>query len=121
MFDDIEKNRAIYVQQLETKMAHLQSEYDRFKTLAEKWEPRITVKTEPETRKTTFGLQYGGKHVHATVTDLWLAQNDQTTATSSIVDALVESLVSSILRDVIEPEVARAKRGAEAIQTAGKW
>ncbi len=119
--DDIEKNRATYVQQLETKLQHAQAELDKFKTIAEKWEPKITVATDPKTQKTTFGLQFGGKHVHATVTADWLCQMDSTGATSAVVDALVESLVVAELRKVIAPEVERAQHGAKAVAGAGKW
>ena len=119
--EDIEKSRAVYVQQLETKLQHLQAEHDKYKTIAERWEPKLTVKTDTETKKVTFGLEFGGKFVHATVGDTWLAGMDATGATSTIVDALVESLVVSELRKVIQPEVERAQRGVQAIQSAGKW
>ena len=119
--DDIEKSRVAYVQQLETKMQHLQAEHDKYKAAADKWEPKLTVKTDAESKKITFGLEFGGKFVHATVADALLGQMDATGATSTIVDALVESLVVAEIRKVVQPEVERAQRGAKAIQGAGKW
>lgn len=119
--DDIEKSRVAYVQQLETKLQHLQAEYEKYKAAAEKWEPKVTVLSDPKTQKTTIGLQFGGKHVHATVTAQWLCEMDQTGAVTGIVDALVESLVVEQLRKVIAPEVERAQKGAKAVEGAGKW
>lgn len=119
--DDIEKNRVAYVSQLEAKLKHLQSEHDKYKTLADKWEPKLTVVTDPQTKKVTFGLEFGGKRVHATVTDQWLAGMDSTSATSTVVDALVESLVVEKIRTIVAPELERVQRGAIAMQGAGKW
>lgn len=119
--NDIEKSRVAYVQQLETKLAHLQNEYEKHKAIADKWEPRVTVKTDTETGKVTFGLQFGGKYVHATVSQNYLAQMDTTTATSEICDALVESLVVSELRKIFAPEIERMSRGAFSVTNAGKW
>lgn len=119
--DDIEKNRVTYVQQMETKLQHMQTEYEKYKAIAEKWEPKITVKTDTGTQKITFGLQFGGKFVHATVGADWLAGMDSTGATSTIVDALVESLVVAEIRKVVQPDVERIQAGVKAVQGAGKW
>lgn len=118
---DIEKNRAEYVQRIETQFAHIKGEYEKYKAIADKWEPRVTVSTDVETGKVSFGLKFGGKHVHATVTQQWLSQMDETSAVSSIVDALVESLVVAELRQVFVPEVKRLQAAAKTIQTAGNW
>lgn len=119
--DDIEKSRVTYVQQLEAKMQHLQAEYEKYKAAAEKWEPKVTVSVDPKSQKTTIGLEFGGKHVHATVTHDWLCQMDTTGAVTNIVDVLVESLVVEQLRKVVAPEVERAQKGALAVNGAGKW
>ena len=119
--EDMEKNRVTYVQQMEAKLGHLQTEYEKYKAIAERWEPQITVQANTETNKTTFGLQFGGKFVHATVTHDWLIGMDNTGATSAIVDALVESLVVSEIRKIVAPEVARVQQGAQASEGAGKW
>jgi len=119
--DDIEKNRATYVQQIETKISHLQNECEKYKAIADKWEPKLTMKTDVKSGNVTFGLQFGGKFVHASVTQQWLLQVDETSATTSIVDALVESLVVSELRKIVAPEVDKAQRAAKSISTAGKW
>jgi hypothetical protein len=117
--EDIEKSRATYVQQLENSVQHLKKEHDTYKAIAEKWEPVVNLATSDG--KVTFGLKFGGKYVHATVTQEYLAEMDKTSATSAIVDALVESLVVDQLRQVFLPEVERAQAGAKAIQKAGKW
>lgn len=119
--DDIEKNRATYVQQLELTVQHLQGEHDKYKRLADKWEPKVTVKTDPATQKVSFGLEFGGKFTHATVTDTWLVGMDVTSAVTSITAALVDNLVEAEIRKVIQPEVERARNGAQSIQNAGKW
>lgn len=119
--EDIEKSRVAYVQHLETQIKHLQAEHDRYKEIADKWEPRVTVVTDPATNKTSFGLEFGGKRVHATVSQNYLVEMDSTGATSDIVDALVESLVVDQLRKVVAPEVDRAQRSAKTTSGAGKW
>jgi hypothetical protein len=50
-----------------------------------------------------------------------MAQTDPVTATSAIVDALIESNVASRLRDVVMPEVQRLQPSLKAISGAGKW
>lgn len=119
--DDIEKTRVTHVHQMELRLQHLQQEHDRYKAIAEKWEPVITTKTDPATQKSTFGLRFGGKNVQATVTSQYLCEMDTTTAISAIVDALVESLVVSQLRQVVAPELERVQASAKATVGAGKW
>jgi hypothetical protein len=119
--EDFEKNRVTHVQQMEATVKHLRAEHDRYKAIAEKWEPVVTVQTDANTQKTKFGLRFGGKNVHATVSSNFLQEMDSTGATSQIVNALVESLVVEQLTKVIRPEVERAQQGANATLGAGKW
>lgn len=118
---DIEKSRVEYVQRLETQLEHMAKELDKYKQIAETWEPKITTVTEPSTQRTTFGLSFGGKLVHATVTQQYLAETDLNSAASTIVDALVESLVVEQLRKKIMPDVERNQQNARATVGAGKW
>lgn len=119
--EDIEKARAEYVTRLEAQMQHLQAEYGKYKEIAERWEPKVTVKTDTQTQTVTVGLQFGGKYVHATVPAAYLQQVDETSAVSTVTDALVESLVVEHIRKAVAPELARAQQGAKAVEGAGKW
>mgnify|MGYP003352091293 CR=1 FL=1 len=119
--DDIEKNRVVYVQQIETKLSHLQTENEKHKLLAEKWEPKLTTKVDVDTGKVIFGLQFGGKFAQVSVSQHYLVQMDATTATSEICETLITSLVAPELRKVFAPEVERHQRGAQATAKAGKW
>jgi hypothetical protein len=119
--DDIEKGRVSYVQELEVKMKHLQAEHDRFKRIADKWEPRLTVVIDPKTQKTTFGLAFGGKKMQATVGSDFLAQMDATGITTQLADTFYENLVSEHLKTIIRPEVERVQKGAISVEGAGKW
>lgn len=119
--DDMEKSRATHVLTLELSLEHIRAEYLKYKTLAEKWEPVVTTTVDTASGNTTFGLRFGGKNVHATITPSYLLQMDTAGATASIVNALVESLVVDQLRTVIQPIVERAQQGAKAISNAGNW
>lgn len=118
---DMEKSRAVHVLNLEQTLEHMRAEHDKYKTLAEKWEPVVTTEIDAVSGKTKFGLRFGGKNVHATVTTQFLTEMDSPGATAAIVDALVESLVVEQLRLVVRPSVERAQNGAKAVLGAGKW
>lgn len=119
--EDFEKNRIEYVQKLETKFAHIQAENEKHKDLADKWEPKITVKADVENDAAVIGLQFNGKYVHITLKNAWLAQQDETSATSAVIDAFVKNLVADQLKTVVAPEVERLIKGAQGISGAGKW
>jgi hypothetical protein len=119
--DDFDKTRVAYVASMESKLEHMRSECDRYKSIAEKWEPVITTQTDTATGNTKFGLRFGGKNVHATVSNDFLVQMDITGATSNITDALVESLVVEQISKIIRVEVERVHNSAVAASKAGKW
>lgn len=119
--NDIEKNRVQYVQQMEQTLSHLTKEYEKFKGLAEKWEPRITTEMNSTAQTVKIGLQFGGKYVHATLTFKALQETDLTTAVSAVADALIESLVVEQLRSVIAPKLDEAMKNAKSIKGAGTW
>lgn len=118
---DIEKNRAEYVALIEQRLEHATTELAKYKEIAARWEPSFTVAVSTDGKDTTFGLRFGGKNVHATVPSTQLASTDLTTATSAIVDALVESLVIDRFKEVIKADVARAQQNAISVSGAGKW
>ncbi len=119
--DDIEKSRVMYVQQLETKLSHLQAEYQRLKDIAEKFEPQITAITNPGDGKTSFGLRFGGRLTHVSVDDAWLLGMDETTAVSEITRALTDSIVYDEIKKAVQPELVKMRRAAAARSGAGKW
>lgn len=118
---DIEMNRVEYVQQMESQLQHLRGEYERYKAIAEKWEPRATTSVDGDKQLVTVGLEFGGKRSHAQITFTALNHNDQTTVVSAIVDALIESNVAARLREAIEPEVAKLMPNVKMAVGAGKW
>lgn len=119
--NDMEKNRVDYVQRMEATVEHLTKEYQRYKTLAETWEPKITVKMDAKQELVTVGLQFGGKYVHATITFNHLQNSDLTSVVTSVSDALVESLVDAQLRQLISPELEKAMKSAKSVKGAGTW
>jgi hypothetical protein len=119
--DDIEKTRVEYVTRLEQTLQHAQAELAKFKAIAEKWEPRLHAELSTADAQARFTLEFGGKRTTATITFTAMAQTDPTTATSAIVDALIESNVASRLRDVVMPEVMRIQPSLKAVAGAGKW
>lgn len=119
--NDMERNRVAYVQQMEQKVEHLTREYQRYKTLAETWEPRVTTEMDAAKQLVKVGLQFGGKHIHATVTFNTLQTTDLTTAISAVTDALVESLVVEKIRGVLAPKLDECMKNAKSVQGAGQW
>lgn len=119
--DDIEKNRAEYVLRLETTLQHANAELRKYREIAEKWEPVLNAEIGTADQVARFTLSFGGKRATATIPFQTLANTDVTTATSAIVDVLVESLAVARLREIVEPEVARLQPSLKAIGGAGKW
>lgn len=119
--DDIEKNRAEYVLRLETNLQHAQSELAKYRDLAEKWEPKLHAEISTVDKQARFTLSFGGKRSTAVVDIGTLAQTDVTTATSAIVDVLIQSNAAARLREVVLPEVERLQPSLKAIEGAGKW
>lgn len=116
---DNEKNRVEYVNRIEQQLIHLQAEHNRYKALAEKWEPKFTVKNEEG--KVVFGFQLGGKYVHANLSHEYLREVDLTSGVSTLLEAFNNTLVSEQLRTVITPEFDRVQKSIQKIEDAGKW
>lgn len=121
MMDDIEKNRSEYVGRLEMTLQHAQAELAKYKAIAEKWEPKLHAEISPADQQCRFTLEFGGKRTTATITFPSMSHTDPTTATSAIVDALIESNVAQRLREVVAPEVDRIQPSIKMMAGAGKW
>jgi Lon protease-like protein len=119
--DDNEKNRAEYVARLEAQFQHAQSELAKYREIAEKWQPVLHAEISTTDKQVRFTLSFGGKRSTATVQLNVLQQTDVTTATSAIVDALVQSNVADRLREMVLPEVQRIQPSLKAIGNAGQW
>jgi hypothetical protein len=119
--DDIEKFRSEYVIRLETNLTHAQQELARYKAIAEKWEPKLHAEISVIDQQCRFTLEFGGKRTTATITFPAMERTDVTTATSAIVDALIESNVAARLREVVQPEVERIQPSLKTVAGAGKW
>lgn len=117
--DDNEKNRSEYVTRLEANLQHAQAELAKYKTIAEKWEPKCHA--EVGTTDVRFTLSFGGKRSTASITLASMSRTDVTTATSAIVDTLIESNIAARLREAVQPEVERVQPSLLAIAGAGKW
>lgn len=119
--EDIEKFRSEYVMRLETNLQHAQQELAKYKAIAEKWEPKLHAEISAKEQQCRFTLEFGGKRTTATITVPAMESTDVTTATSAIVDALVESNVAARLRDIVQPEVQRIQPSLKVMAGAGKW
>ena len=117
--EDFEKSRVEHVQQMEVRMRHLAEAHDKYKAIAEQWEPKLTV--VQDSKQVTFGLEFGGKRTHATIDATYLANADAASATTAIVDALIESLVCEQIRKVVRPQLEAAQHNVKSISGAGKW
>lgn len=117
--DDMEKNRSENVASLETRLQHALSEVARYKAIADKWEP--VCHAEVGTDEVRVTLSFGGKRSTASITFDSLARTDVVTATSAIVDVLVDSNVAARLREAVQPEIERIQPSLKAVGLAGKW
>ena len=119
--EDIEKSRTEYVHSLEVKIKHLQAEHNRYKAIADKWQPVLTVIAVPQEEKTVFGLAFGGKKMQASTSIQFLQEMDTTSIVSTLAETFFENLIKEHLKTIILPEVERVKAGAEAMKGIGKW
>ena len=110
-----------YIKQLEAGAEHAKIELARYKAAAEKWEPKCHAEISTADQRVRFTLSFGGKRSTAEISFASMSITDQTTATSAIIDALIESNVAERLREAVEPEVARIQPSLKAIAGAGKW
>lgn len=117
---DFEKNRAEYVTHLEIQVQSLQQQLAAIKA-DERWVPKMGSELDPSREIARLTLSFGGKNQTAVVTYTTLEQNGVTEITTSIMEYAFQDLVNDRLRAVIEPEVARLKQGAKAIEKAGQW
>lgn len=117
--DDMEKNRSENVASLETRLQHALSEAKKYKELADKWAP--VCHAEVGTEDVRFTLSFGGKRSTASITFDSMARTDVVTATSAIVDVLIESNAAARLREAVQPEVERVQASLKAVGKAGKW
>ena len=118
---DIEKSRTEYVVRLEALMKHMQAELATYKAIAEKWQPICHAELDPKTQVARFTLSFGGKRSTAEITFASMGQSDPTTATSAIVDVLIESNVAARLREAVQPEVDKVLPNLKKVAGVGKW
>lgn len=118
---DIEKTRVDYVQTMEIQVRHLQTELDKYKAIAEKWEPRFTAQSDAATQMLAIGLEFGGKRANVKVSENFLHQMDATGATSELLHALINGLVKDQLHAVLKPIVERAQKNVNSVGGAGQW
>lgn len=104
----------------ENQIQALQKQVLDLKASSEKWEPKVSTSMETD-GTCKVSLKFGGKMVTATMSSLFLASTDVTSATSSVVDTLCSSLVVDRLREVVQPEVQKLINNAVSLQGAGKW
>lgn len=117
--DDMEKNRSENVASLETRLQHALTEAAKYKLIADKWEPKCHAEVGKDEVRVT--LAFGGKRSTASITFDSLAKTDVVTATSAIVDVLLESNVTARLREAVQPEIERIQPSLKAVGKAGKW
>ena len=120
MADDFEKNRAEYVQSLETKCQHLQRQLGELQAQA-RWIPEIhnVMDSKDETVRTT--LAFGGKRVTTTLPYSALSQSSAQDLTTAILDSFWTNLISDQFRELVQTEITRSKEGVQGIAGAGKW
>ena len=117
--DDMEKNRSEHVARMEQLLEHAQAEAKKYKEIAEKWQP--VCHAEVGVEDVRFTLSFGGKRSTASITFDSMARTDVVTATSAIVDVLIESNAAARLREAVQPEVQRVQGSLKAVGKAGKW
>jgi hypothetical protein len=116
---DIEKNRVEYVARMEEQVMHLKRQLDEYKPLADKWTPVVATVNEGETLRIT--VCFGGKRVTVGLPNASLLENDATSLTSTVTDAVLKNLVADYIAAAIRPEIEKAKFTVGKVANAGKW
>ena len=118
---DFDTQRIGEIMELEQQVKALRDEVQRYKTIAERWEPRVAAEVNPTARLGKVSLTFGGKTISATMSFDYLEKMDLTTATTSCVETLCSSLVIDRLRGVVQPEVQKLMDNVTIVMGAGKW
>lgn len=113
-------NRVAEIARLEEKVRALMAQVETYKADAELWKPVVTSAVEGD-GTVKISLRFGGKMLTATLNSSYLASTDLTSATSSVVTTLIDSLVADRLREVVMPEVDRVMKNVQSLQRVSKW
>lgn len=119
--EDIDKQRATYVVELEEKLQHAMEQLAIYKPIAEKWEPKANAFIDPQDKQVRFVLQFGGKRVTALLNLNTVAGNTAADITSTVAQTFFEQLVLERLGEVLRPEAEKVCDNARAVTGAGKW
>jgi len=117
---DPEKNRAEYVQHLETQVQHLQRQLTELQA-QERWIPEVNASMNSSDETARITLSWGGKRVTATYPQADIRNSSINDVVTAVVDSFVVNLVAERLREVVQPEVARIAAGSRSVVGAGKW
>ncbi len=118
---DFDTRRVGEIAVLEEQIKSLQEQVNKFRQIAEKWEPRVSSEIVAPNNDGKVILQFGGKTIAATFTSSYITSMDLTSATTNVVETLCQSLVAERLRDVVRPEVERLMNNAASLLQVGKW
>lgn len=116
---DFDTRRIGEVAALQEQVNSLKMQAAGYKMIAERWQPRFTVAIDNQMAKVS--LIFGGKIATATFPIADLAQADETTATTSILESMCENLIIDQLRPILRPEVHNLIENAKTMSGAGKW
>lgn len=90
-----------------------------YQALADKWTPKFSSSIDNDTAR--ISIVYGGK----TATVKYPVQNlqgvDVTSATTSMLQSLFDSLISDVLRPLAEPQARKMVDAANSMTQVSKW
>jgi hypothetical protein len=117
--DDNERHRMEHVRRVEHLLTNTQREVEKYRPLAEKWEPVMESVTTPSAA--LFTLAFGGKRITVSVDQAVMTSHSAGDVTTHVIDTLLKELVGDVLRPIVLGEVERQHANAEITAKAGKW
>lgn len=117
--NDFEKNRAEYVQRLETQLQQLQHDLGKYRPLAEKWNP--VIESSQSYLDGEIALRFGGKVKSVKISNQQLTATDVTGLVTAIAGVFAETIFTEQIRDLIEPHIVSLQNTAKAVENVNKW
>lgn len=103
---------------LEHQLSNALRQTAEFKETAKKWEP--IAASEVTNTEVKISLMFGGKAVSVKLPVQNFQGADVVSATTTILEAMFDSLISDALRPVVQPEVQRVVEAANSLKVS-KW
>lgn len=116
---DFDTRRIGEVAALQEQVELLTKQVAGYRMIAERWQPKFGTAIDGTNVK--ISLSFGGKVATASIPTEALARVDATSATTTVLQSLIDQIVLDQLRPLAQPEVQKLIEQAAVLLKAGKW